>query len=239
MISYSPQLLLTDQRHLTALFDALTLREAMRLTYPQMSAMWTSMFSVADVIDFDPLYRDETTLLVDSTGTVVEVQTRRVPFDRKLAPFVKPMFDVERWNEADADPLADLEEYQKAARRPSYVLGTGRLFFDPASAGTPTGRWRTSNMPPLHDLVANEVVYTYKLYHDRVEEIELIDLDRVDFSLLEEHVIGIRNTQEAFYRNAIFGEPYEPKPRFVPAIKRPPSYLAHDPTKSHKRRRRK
>ncbi len=212
ILGYDPRFLLTDQTALTDLYDALTLRDGFRSVYPELSQFWKDAISPDEMIDFDPLYRDETIYFVDPAGDVVDQRTTRVPLDRRLAPFIAPL-GTGRYRPRDPDMI----EIIPVAKPTTYVLGRGRLFFDPIS------RWGEADTDPAEQL-------------DHYRAKFRIDWPEIDYRGLEERMF------KNFMADAIFGTPYMPaEPPEEPKKQngRSAAYLRHDKTKSHKRRKRK
>lgn len=164
---------------------------------------------------------------------------------RKLTPDFTGLYDgipdVTRWNEADSDPLADLQRWK------DQVFGrplTGRRTF-----------WPTDYMPymtPGEDIVPVKP-------RDRTFEHKIAVIRHVDFATTEARVLAMLYDKRV--RGIIIdvdrldddgaegrrwfplGEPYKPKPPepkpevSTAAGKRDMSYLKHDRTKQHRRRR--
>ncbi len=220
VVGYDPQLLLTDQRG-SALWAAEVLRQY-RDAYPHMTEMWKSISaSVEDeYIDFEPTYREETTLYVDSTGKVVWQSTERVPVIRDLTPFVSPL-------------RGETKAMRKGREAHQYILGHGRLdmwrLSFPDISETETG-WMPINgdswlrydfgEPSRVEMIPTDnpqmMLYAYGAYHDEIIR-RIAIATGVDYAVLK-------------------GDFTKPVASDLVPKK---SYLDHDPTKSHKRRKRK
>ena len=252
ILGYDPRFLLTDQTALTDLYDALTLRGAVEnLSHGYFSNMFKYL-SDDEMIDFDPLYRDETIIFVDPAGDVVDEKTTRVPFERKLTPFVAPL-GTGRYRPRDPDMIEVLPARQQGK---TYVIGHGRLVFDdPITLGTEAhqaidrlARYRAT-FPVLPGFWAGLMPDLARWGEADTNPLADIQnfIDGVnfgtDFSSIEERVLrtleGKKDRQMDLYRLAALYErtppPEEPKKQNG----RSAAYLRHDKTKQHRRRKRK